>query len=317
MTTARGPLPATTTGLPRQVRPPQQLDRHVERVAVEMGDHAAAGHDPPSLAGGAAATLRGDPGVFERDAMLPRRRRLGVLVAPCARGCPGSPAPRRRVDAGEVGQLAGAGARVEALRVALLAHLERRVDVDLEERQAAPPRAARARARGRAARGRRATRSRPCPASAISRATCATRRMFSRAVGGREAEVARQAVAQVVAVEEVGRAAGLDEAALERGGDRRLARRGQAGEPDRRAARARARPAVGAVEPGRRASVTSGGVRAPRAGRPARAATTSPAPTVSLRVLVDEDERAGRAVLGVRVGDDRRARAQRDARRCR
>ena len=40
------------------------------------------------------------------------------------------------VDAGEAGDLAGAGLGVEALGVALLAHLERRVDEHLDERQA-------------------------------------------------------------------------------------------------------------------------------------------------------------------------------------
>jgi hypothetical protein len=40
------------------------------------------------------------------------------------------------VDAGQPGQLAGAGARVKALRVAALALLERRVHVHLDEAQA-------------------------------------------------------------------------------------------------------------------------------------------------------------------------------------
>ena len=64
------------------------------------------------------------------------------------------------------------------------------------------------------------------------------------AVAGLEAEVAGEPVAQVVAVEQVGGAAGLDERALERDRDRRLARRRQAGQPDRRAARRRARPSA-------------------------------------------------------------------------
>ena len=55
-----------------------------------------------------------------------------------------------------------------------------------------------------------------------------------------EAEVAVEAVAQVVAVEQEGRLAGFDQALLDGGGDRRLAGARQAGEPQRRAARARA-----------------------------------------------------------------------------
>ncbi len=39
----------------------------------------------------------------------------------------------RRVETGEVGQFAATGAGVEALAVALLGHLERRVDEHLEE----------------------------------------------------------------------------------------------------------------------------------------------------------------------------------------
>jgi len=35
-------------------------------------------------------------------------------------------------DAGQVRQLAGAGKLVEALRIALFANLERRIDIDLE-----------------------------------------------------------------------------------------------------------------------------------------------------------------------------------------
>ena len=44
MTTARGPEPATITGLPLQLGAPDQLDGRVERVAVEVGDHALRAH---------------------------------------------------------------------------------------------------------------------------------------------------------------------------------------------------------------------------------------------------------------------------------
>ena len=216
-----------------------------------------------------------------------------------------------RVDAGEAGQLARAGPRVQALRVAPLALLDRRVDEDLDERRARP-RSCSSRASSRsAAIGETSETSATTPASANSRATWATRRMFSLRSPGVEAEVAGQPVADVVAVEQVGGAAGLDQRALERDGDRRLARGRQAGEPDRRAARAERAPALLAVELG----VVPGDVAAcrPRPGGARAPASTMPAPTVSLRVLVDQDERARGAVVGVGVGEHRRARAQRDA----
>ena len=47
VTTARGPVPGDDDRLADQLRPAQQLDRDVEGVAVEVGDHTAGGHDPP------------------------------------------------------------------------------------------------------------------------------------------------------------------------------------------------------------------------------------------------------------------------------
>ena len=88
------------------------------------------------------------------------------------------------------------------------------------------------------------------PASAISRATWATRRMFSVRSAGENAEVAREAVAQVVAVEEVRGVAGLDQERSSAAAIVDLPEAGQAGEPDRRAARAERGPAVAALEPG-------------------------------------------------------------------
>src|SRR5207302_1787790 len=54
---------------------------------------------------------------------------------------------------------------------------------------------------------------------------------------GCEAEVGVEAVAEVVAVEQVGGSARFEQQALARGGDGRLARPGEPGEPDRGAAR--------------------------------------------------------------------------------
>ena len=78
----------------------------------------------------------------------------------------------RVVDAGQAMQRARAGAPVQALGIALLAHLERRVDVDLDERRGPPRRGGGARARGARRTGRRAPRARRArrrPASAPPR----------------------------------------------------------------------------------------------------------------------------------------------------
>src|ERR1035437_4953938 len=78
-------------------------------------------HDPP---GGQGLEDRGcRRGGGDLGAAHHQLRRLGGLV--------------RVVDAGEPGQLTGPGSPVEALRVAGLAHVEGRVDEDLEEHQAA------------------------------------------------------------------------------------------------------------------------------------------------------------------------------------
>ena len=70
------------------------------------------------------------------------------------------------------------------------------------------------------------------PASANSLATSPTRRMFSLRSCGREAEVAAQPVADVVAVQHIGVLAQVEQLALQFGGDGGLAGAGQAGEPD-------------------------------------------------------------------------------------
>ena len=81
-----------------------------------------------------------------------------------------------RVDAGEVLELPPAGLGVETLAVAGFGHLERGVDVDLEELAVADQ----ARASSRSARnGDMNETSTMRPASTMMRATSATRRMFS------------------------------------------------------------------------------------------------------------------------------------------
>ena len=216
----------------------------------------------------------------------------------------------RRADAREVLQLARAGARVEALRVALLGDLDRRVDVDLQERQ--PGRVVQlARERAVVVRGGDERGDRDHPGVGHHPREVRDAADVLRAVRGREVEVAGDAVAQVVAVEEVRRVAVLDEDPLELGGDRRLARRRQAGEPDGRAARAERVPAVLALEAALEPRHAGGVLRlaAARAHAPHHAGADG-----VVGVLVDQDERAGRAVLRVRVGDDRRRGAQRQPR---
>src|SRR5581483_956673 len=68
------------------------------------------------------------------------------------------------------------------------------------------------------------------------------------AVPGREAEIGIQAVADVVAVEDVGVLAGVEEFAFEFGGDGGLARAGKAGEPDHAAGVVIAQGALAGVD---------------------------------------------------------------------
>ena len=68
------------------------------------------------------------------------------------------------------------------------------------------------------------------------------------AVTGREAEIVGQAVADVVAVEQVGDVTGLDQRPFDGDRHRRLARRGQAGEPDGGAALAGRPPSGVAIQ---------------------------------------------------------------------
>ena len=286
---------ATTEALPRKRRrDPASVNAAVRRRRPRTTGRAAAYPEPELLerrlqALGARAHVLVDR--VDRHVGV-----LGDLVG--------------RADAREVLQLAGAGARVQALRVALLGDLDRRVDVDLEERQ--PRRLVQlARERAVVVRGgdERGDRDHARVGHQARHVRGAADVLG--AVRRREREVAREAVAQVVAVEEVRRVAVLDEDALQLGRDRRLARGGQAREPDGRAARAERVPAMVALEP----------ALVPRdAGRMLRRAAALAHPPHHaggdgvVGVLVDQDEGAGGAVLGVRVGDDRRGRAQRDAR---
>ena len=139
----------------------------------------------------------------------------------------------------------------------------------------------RASRRGRRRTARRARRRDTSPASASRRATWATRRTFSLRSAGVEAEVAAEAVAEVVAVEQVGGAARRRPACA------RARRRsstcptpaGRSARPSRRAGRAtsqRSRRGSSGVVPDDVAAAR------PSTGWPSRAAAIMPAPTVSL-----------------------------------
>ena len=145
------------------------------------------------------------------------------------------------VDAGEAGDLAGPRLGVEALGVALLALLDGRVDEDLDERDAvrvvrgagpvaAGPVRADERDDGHDAGVGEQPGDLAGPADVLV------------AVGGGEAEVGVEAVAQVVPVEPVGRASRGHQQPLERDGHGRLARARQAGQPHGGAERRADRP---------------------------------------------------------------------------
>ena len=209
-----------------------------------------------------------------------------------------------RRDAGELRDLAGAGLLVEALRVAPLAGLERRVDVHLDEvarREERPGRVA-VRAVGRDERGQHEH-----AAVGEELRDLADAADVLGAVGGREAEVLVQPVAHVVAVEHVGEVAALDQRVLGGHRDRRLAGAGEPREPERRAALAEQRLAVApadvALVPGDvralrlahggssevpRLAARAGRGEAPRSARrrPARSAITSAAVSTSASLVV-------------------------------
>ena len=101
----------------------------------------------PASPPGPGATLGGEQGDdLRRQRGRPGRRRVQHQLG----------VERRLVgvvDAGEARELAGPGLGVEALRVALLALLDRRVDEDLDERQAGRLVDRRGPGRGRRGRG--------------------------------------------------------------------------------------------------------------------------------------------------------------------
>ena len=107
------------------------------------------------------------------------------------------------VDTGEPGDLAGTRLAIQALRIAGLAHLDRRVDEDLDERQPGDivRRVALARVRARYGEmsGTRAT----SPGIGEQPGDLADATDVLVAIGGGEPEIGVQPVAQVVAVEQV------------------------------------------------------------------------------------------------------------------
>ena len=135
------------------------------------------------------------------------------------------------------------------------------------------------------------------------------------AVGLGEAQVAVEAVADVVAVEHEAGAALFDQPLLERVGDRGLARPAQARQPERHRPLAE-QPARGprtVTCPTWRVRLRSSQSVASTLRTGATRSITIPAPTVKLVMRVDHDEAAGLPVARVFVAEDR---AEEAASRC-
>src|SRR5215213_5547110 len=195
-----------------------------DRAALRLSFTA---HDPAEIAEGLVRLRAGGNRLGAADLDV-RPLRLLVDVA----------------DAREPGQLAGAGAGVEPLRVAALALGQRRRDPHLEERDAG-------RLVDRAGRGTVA------PVGGDQRGERHDARLGEQGggVGGAadvlrpvldaEAEIPVETVPEVVAVQPQRGPTRADEQRLELDGQRRLARRGQAREPDGGAPEAERGGAVG------------------------------------------------------------------------
>ena len=95
MTTARGPPPATITGLPLELGAAQELDRDVEGVHVEVSDRSGARTSEPSSGRAAGGRLHGADGLLRLDLPRPLRghdRRALVPGEPGPAGCIGTTA---------------------------------------------------------------------------------------------------------------------------------------------------------------------------------------------------------------------------------
>ena len=140
----------------------------------------------------------------------------------------------RRGDAGELLDLTSARLFVEPLRIALLADFHGRIDEDLDKIAPAFERDfTGAAAVGEIGRNERGDDDEPGISHEF--ADFADAPDIFDAILWREAEVAIQAVADVVAIEHINVQAELEEFAFERVGDRAFARAGKAREPDDRA----------------------------------------------------------------------------------
>src|SRR6185369_364920 len=139
----------------------------------------------------------------------------------------------RRRDAGELGDLAGACLLVEALRIALLALVELALGVDLDE-AAFGHRLARDLAIGAIRRDERRDVDDACIRK--QRGHFADAANVFGAIGGREAEILVEAVADVVAIEHEAAHAALPQCLFHEVCDRGLARSGKPGQPHGKAA---------------------------------------------------------------------------------
>ena len=137
------------------------------------------------------------------------------------------------IDSGETAQITGPLPGVEALDVALGADLDRRRDVDLEERDAGLVVGARTASRAAANGDTTAARTSTPWLASQQLATQPIRATLDVAVGSGVSEFGRQHRRARVAVEDLDRDPVSPQAVGERGGDRGLAGTGQPGEPKR------------------------------------------------------------------------------------
>ena len=200
-----------------------------------------------------------------------------------------------RVDAGEILELAGLGLGIEALGVAGDAVVDRGIDEYLDE-LAVGDEGAHHVALGAVGRNERAQHDEPALHHELRHFADAADVLD--AVGLGEAEVAVEAVAHVVAIEQHGVMAGGEQALLDDVGDGRFAGAREAGEPDDGGPLLLERSALRFADEERLPMDVS---------RAAQAEGDHAGANGAVRIAVDDDERAGLAVLRIGIEGDRRS----------
>ena len=275
-----GLKPKMKTRIGVMSEPPPMPVMPTSTPIARPGEDELPGHRSPAL------LEHGDDAVGRF--LDPERRHVEVHVGALGRLV-------RPAGAGEVAEAARARLRVQALRVALGRELERDVDEHLDELALAEARARR-RAVGPERRHERGDHDEPRVGHELRHLGGAP--VVLGAVGVAEAEILREPVAEVVAVEHERVPAERVQPPLDRVRDRRLARAREAGEPHDERLLALRRGARGAVDL----------ERLPRdVVRAAQRELQQAGADRVVRDAVDEDEAARVAVLRVRVEGDRLA----------